>query len=84
VFSIVRSYFSPELVFVSCKSFAGRLDCWVQQSWHSIAPGAVGSMSSRIHPQARTTPKIRQEFKDSGLSSREAAKVFNITRATAQ
>ena len=41
-------------------------------------------MSSRIHPQARTTPKIRQEIKDSGLSSREAAKVFNITRATAQ
>ena len=41
-------------------------------------------MSSRIHPQARTTPKIRQEIKDSGLSSREAAKVFNITRATAK
>jgi len=41
-------------------------------------------MSSRIHPQARTTPKIRQEIKDSGLSSREAAKVFNISRATAQ
>lgn len=40
-------------------------------------------MSSRIHPQARTTPKIRQEIKDSGLSDREAAKVFNITRATA-
>ena len=40
-------------------------------------------MSSRIHPQARTTPKIRQEIKDSGLSDREAAKAFNITRATA-
>ena len=40
-------------------------------------------MSSRIHPQARTTPKIRQEIKDSGLSDHEAAKVFNITRATA-
>jgi transposase InsO family protein len=40
-------------------------------------------MSSPIHPQARTTPKIRQEIKDSGLSDREAAKVFNITRATA-
>jgi transposase InsO family protein len=40
-------------------------------------------MSTRIHPQARTTPKIRQEIKDSGLSDREAAKVFNITRATA-
>lgn len=41
-------------------------------------------MSSRIHPQARTTPKICQEIKDSGLSSREAARVFNITRAIAQ
>lgn len=40
-------------------------------------------MSSRIHPQARTTPKIRQEIKDSGLSDRNGAKVFNITRATA-
>jgi transposase InsO family protein len=40
-------------------------------------------MSSRIHPQARTTPKIRQEIKDSGLYDREAAKVFNIIRATA-
>ena len=40
-------------------------------------------MSSTIHPQARTTPKIRQEIKDSGLSDREAAKVFNIARATA-
>lgn len=40
-------------------------------------------MITRIHPQARTTPKIRQEIKDSGLSDREAAKVFNITRATA-
>ena len=40
-------------------------------------------MSTRIHPQARTTPKIRQEIKDYRLSDREAAKVFNITRATA-
>jgi transposase InsO family protein len=40
-------------------------------------------MSTKIHPQARTTPKIRQEIKASGLSDREAAKVFNITRATA-
>ena len=40
-------------------------------------------MSSTIHPQARTTPKIRQEIKDSGLSDREAAKMFNIARATA-
>ena len=38
---------------------------------------------SRIHPQARTTPKTRQEIKDSGLSDRQAAKVFNITRSTA-
>jgi len=38
---------------------------------------------SSIHPQARTTPKTRQEIKDSGLSDRAAAKAFNITRATA-
>ena len=31
-----------------------------------------------------TTPKIRQKIKHSGLSSRVAAKVSNITRATAQ
>jgi transposase len=41
-------------------------------------------MSSRIHPQARTIPKIRQEIKDSGLSDRPATKVFNISRATAR
>jgi transposase len=40
-------------------------------------------MSIRIHPQARTTPKIRQEIKDSGLSDREVAKVFNVSRETA-
>jgi transposase InsO family protein len=40
-------------------------------------------MTTRIHPQARTTPKIRQEIKDSGLSDRQAATVFNISRATA-
>jgi transposase len=40
-------------------------------------------MSNRIHPQARTTPKIRQEIEDSGLSDRQAARVFNITHATA-
>ncbi|MES2741954.1 MAG: IS481 family transposase [Pseudomonadota bacterium] len=40
-------------------------------------------MNIRIHPQARTTPEIRQQIKDSGLSEREIAKAFNITRATA-
>jgi hypothetical protein len=39
-------------------------------------------MSTRIHPQACTTPKFCQEIKDSGLSERDAAEVFNITRAT--
>ena len=29
-------------------------------------------------------PKIRQEIKNSGLSDRQAAKVFNISRATAR
>jgi transposase len=41
-------------------------------------------VSSSIHPQARTTPKIRQDIKDSGLSSWAAAKVFDVARATAQ
>lgn len=36
----------------------------------------------RIHPQGQTTPRIWQEVKDCGLSDREAAKDFNITRAT--
>lgn len=56
--------------------------------FHSRRYASTGSrsdhrMRSSIHPQARTTPKIRQEIKDSGLSDREAANVFNITRATA-
>lgn len=41
-------------------------------------------MSSSIRSQARTTPKIRQEIKDSGLSERQAAKIFNTTRAAAK
>jgi hypothetical protein len=40
--------------------------------------------SSRFHPKAGTTPKIRQEIDDSGLSSSVAAGVFNVTRAAAQ
>ncbi|WP_332861429.1 hypothetical protein [Janthinobacterium svalbardensis] len=36
-------------------------------------------MSSRIHPQARTTPKIRQEIKDSGLSDRKRLLSLPIT-----
>jgi orotate phosphoribosyltransferase-like protein len=36
-----------------------------------------------MHPQARTMPKIRQEINDYGLSDREAARAFNISRATA-
>jgi transposase len=40
-------------------------------------------MSTRIHPQARTTPEIRQQIRNSGLSSREAAKVFHVSHATA-
>ncbi|MCA1861861.1 helix-turn-helix domain-containing protein [Janthinobacterium sp. HSC-3S05] len=40
-------------------------------------------MSIHIHPQAHTFSKVRQEIKELGLSDREAAKVFNITRATA-
>jgi transposase len=35
-------------------------------------------------PASPNQHRIRQEIKDSGLSPREAAKVFNVTRATAQ
>jgi len=45
--------------------------------------GTFDSISTRIHPQARTKPKTRQGIKDSGRSDRQAAKLLNITRATA-
>ncbi|MGV8891636.1 MAG: IS481 family transposase [Burkholderiaceae bacterium] len=41
-------------------------------------------MVTRIHPQARTTPLIRQEIKDSALSQRAAAQMYNISRLTAR
>ena len=41
-------------------------------------------MSSSIHPQARTTPKVRQEIMDSGLSERQIASAYNISRGTAR
>lgn len=41
-------------------------------------------MSHRIHSQARTTPKIRQEIQESGLSERQLAKKYSITRSTAR
>jgi transposase-like protein len=37
-----------------------------------------------IHPNARTTPRIRAEIKASGLSATEASRVFRIGRKTAQ
>ena len=40
-------------------------------------------MTSTIHQQALTMPKIRQEIKDSVLADRKAAKVCSITRVTA-
>lgn len=44
------------IIVFSC--YAGRLDCWVQQARRSTARRAVCSLSSRIHPQAPTTPKF--------------------------
>lgn len=41
-------------------------------------------MGTQIHPQARTTPKVRQEIMDSGLSERAVAKAYNISRGTAR
>ena len=45
--------------------------------------GKLRSKSIRIHPQACTTPKIRQEIKDFGLSDRDSGHGLNISRATA-
>ncbi|MCG5531726.1 IS481 family transposase [Halorhodospira halochloris] len=36
----------------------------------------------RIHPQARTTPRMREEIRNSTLSERELARQLNTTRAT--
>ncbi|MGH8755639.1 MAG: DDE-type integrase/transposase/recombinase, partial [Burkholderiales bacterium] len=41
-------------------------------------------MSHLIHSQARTTPAIRQEIKDSPLSDRKLAAKSNISRSTAR
>lgn len=41
-------------------------------------------MSYQIHPQARTTPKVREEIKNSSLSAAQLAKKYNITIATSQ
>ena len=41
-------------------------------------------MSYQIHPQARTTPKVREEIKASSLSPAQLAKKYNITIPTAQ
>jgi transposase InsO family protein len=41
-------------------------------------------MSHSIHPQARTTPLVRQEIKDSSLSDRKLAARYNISRSTAR
>lgn len=41
-------------------------------------------MSYQIHPQARTTPKVREEIKNSPLSAAHLAKKYNITIPTSQ
>ncbi len=41
-------------------------------------------MGHQIHPQARTTPKVRAEIKNSPLSASELAKLYNTTIPTAQ
>jgi endoglucanase Acf2 len=41
-------------------------------------------MSYQIHPQARTTPKVREEIKNSSLSAAQLAKKYNITLPTSQ
>lgn len=39
-------------------------------------------MSNRIHSLARTTPRTRQEIKDSTLPQHELAKLYNVSRLT--
>jgi len=39
-------------------------------------------MSHTLHSTARTTPKIREEIKASGLSERKLAEKYNVTRST--
>lgn len=41
-------------------------------------------MSHPIHPQARTTPKVREEIKNSPLPAAQLATKYNITIPTAQ
>jgi hypothetical protein len=41
-------------------------------------------MSYQIHPQARTTPKVREKIKVSLLSPAQLAKKYNITLPTSQ
>ncbi|MEG0880378.1 MAG: hypothetical protein RSE46_01850 [Janthinobacterium sp.] len=71
-----------DAAFICHRRFAATAYTW-RGLWRRSSSHKGPSMSARIHPQARIIPKIRQEIKDSGLSHREAAKVFNITRATA-
>jgi transposase InsO family protein len=40
-------------------------------------------MNIRLHKKARTTPAIRKEIQESGLSERAIAKEYNISRTTA-
>lgn len=41
-------------------------------------------MSSKIHSQARTTPAVRREMRQSNLSDRKLAQLYNVTRMTAK
>jgi hypothetical protein len=67
---VVGSHFGLDSTFELIARFSNK---------GSITSGAVCSMSSCIHPQDSIAPKIWKEIKDFSLSSREAAKVFNIT-----
>lgn len=41
-------------------------------------------MSHRMHSNARTTPAISQEIRDSSLSTNDVAQKYNVTKATAR
>jgi len=43
---------------------------------------ATGKAYMKLHPEARTTPKLRSEIKASPLTQKALAKQYNVSRLT--
>lgn len=69
----------PELTDQQCRNDAGFPSLSFTHRSTSPKRLTFDGMNTPIHLPARTNPKIRQEIRDSGLSDRQAAKVFNST-----